>query len=85
MRYLLDKIKTAKTNRLLKSTLANQRTGINMIKQGFFIRTFTLVTFTGLAWLLLFDQLNQETIIQTTLFSLFLSFALSLIKSNQEK
>jgi hypothetical protein len=65
--------------------LANQRTGINMIKQGFFIRTFTLVTFTGLAWLLLFDQLNQETIIQTTLFSLFLSFALSLIKSNQEK
>jgi hypothetical protein len=56
-----------------------------MLKQGFFIRTFILVTVTGLAWLLLFDQLNQETIIQTTLFSLFLSFALSLIKSNQEK
>jgi hypothetical protein len=65
--------------------LANQRTGISMLKQGFFIRTFTLVTFTGLAWLLLFDQLNQETIIKTTLFSLFLSFALSLIKNKQQK
>jgi hypothetical protein len=56
-----------------------------MLKQGFFIRIFILVTVTGLAWLLLFDQLNQETIIQTTLFSLFLSFVLSLIKNNQEK
>lgn len=85
MKYLIERIKLVKTNRLLKSTLANQLTGINMLKQGFFIRTFILVTVTGLAWLLLFDQLNQETIIQTTLFSLFLSFALSLIKNNQEK
>jgi hypothetical protein len=55
-----------------------------MFRQGFFIRTFILVTVTGLAWLLLFDQLNQETIIKTTLFSLFLSLALSLIKTNQQ-
>jgi hypothetical protein len=64
--------------------LANQLTGINMLRQGLFIRTFILVTVTGLAWLLLFDQLNQETIIKTTLFSLFLSLALSLIKTNQQ-
>lgn len=56
-----------------------------MLKQGFLIRTFLLVTVTGLGWLLLFDQLNKETIIKTTLFSLFLSFALSLIKNNQQK
>jgi hypothetical protein len=64
--------------------LANQCTGISVFRQGFFIRTFILVTVTGLAWILLFDQLNQETIIKTTLFSLFLSLALSLIKTNQQ-
>ena len=56
-----------------------------MLEQGFLVRTFILVTVTGIAWLLLFDQLNKETILKTTLFSLFLSFALSLLKSNQEK
>jgi hypothetical protein len=65
--------------------LASQLTGIKMLKQGFLVRTFILVTVTGIAWLLLFNQLNRETIIKTTLFSLFLSFALSLLKSNQEK
>jgi len=65
--------------------LANQLTGIKMLEQGFLVRTFILVTVTGLAWLLLFDQLNKETILKTTLFSLFLSFALSLIKTKQQK
>jgi hypothetical protein len=65
--------------------LANQLTGIKMLEQGFLVRTFILVTVTGISWLLLFDQLNKETILKTTLFSLFLSFALSLIKTKQQK
>jgi len=48
-------------------------------------RIFVLTTATGLAWLTLFNQLNRETIIKTTLFSLFLSFVLSLIKNKQQK
>lgn len=47
-------------------------------------RIFTLTTLTGLAWLTLFNQLTKSNIIETVLFSLFLSLVLFLIRFNQK-
>ncbi len=55
-----------------------------MLKSSFLFRTFTLITITGLAWLTLFDRLTEKNIIQTVLFSLFLSLALYLVRFNQK-
>jgi hypothetical protein len=55
-----------------------------MLRRSFLFRIFTLTTLTGLAWLTLFNQLTKSNIIETVLFSLFLSLVLFLIRFNQK-